>query len=593
MLARHERKFIARDRAADHAPAVPTSPHRKTLRSSLGAAALLTFAAALLLLPGLGLMAARDTTDARYLEIAREMWASGDWLVPRLANVPHLHKPPLTYWAAGAGFGALGVTPFAGRALEQAAVAATAVLILLWARRRIGVRSAWLAAGLFLTSGLVFATSRALHTDLFQLLFLTGALIALYEGSAGSVAATTAAGALLGLAMLAKGPIAFLVTIAVCTPFLALRRGERRLPWAGVALGLGLLVAIGLPWYLLMIDRTPSLLRWFAEQQVLARVARGTEGHRHGLLYLPAHVLAGTLPWTPLVLLATWRLLPRHGGRAEALDLFLLLWTILPCLFFEAFATKLATYLLPALPAAALLVARAAERRLLDDRIGRAALAAALAVTGIGALAASGLLVATLRGHGPEWVEAAELAAPKLFAVLAIAAASLRRATATSLALGIPGAAVVLGLAGAALAPGIRDHARDAELVAAVPGAEVIEYGVFQAGLLFYTAAPERFFVAIEARRARIAERDPSASHLGLRKKDVAARVRRPVPTFVLAKRSHAADLVAELGLVRVRSSGRYVLLANPAAASALEVVAGGAETPAPYASAADAAGGT
>jgi len=102
----------------------------------------------------------------------------------------------------------------------------------------------------------------------------------------------------------------------------------------------------------------------------------------------------------------------------------------------------------------------------------------------------------------------------------------------------------------------------------------VIEYGVFEPGLLFYTSAPERFFVAMEKRRARIAKQQPGAAHLGLRHEDVAARVHRPVPTFVLAKSAHAAKLAEELGLERVQASPRYVLLANPAAAAALGLVA-------------------
>ena len=86
-------------------------------------AAILLVCAALLLLPGLGRMRATENTDARYLEISRAMYASGDWLVPRLAGRPHLDKPPLTYWAASLGYAALGVTPFAGRLLEQLVLA--------------------------------------------------------------------------------------------------------------------------------------------------------------------------------------------------------------------------------------------------------------------------------------------------------------------------------------------------------------------------------------------------------------------------------------------------------------------------------------
>ena len=329
-------------------------------------------------------MAARDSTDARYLEIAREMLATGDWLVPHLADVPHLDKPPLSYWAAAAGFSALGVTPFAGRLVQQLALAATAGFVFAWARRRLGQRPALTAAGVLLTSGLVFGSSRGLHTDLFQLAFLTAALAALFEGSEGRSGATALGLALLGASMLAKGPIALFVALAVLVPFLALRR-ERRLPWRGVLLGVALFAAIGLPWYWLLVHRDPSLLGWFYEHQIRARVSTGTEGHRHGVLYLPGHLLVGLLPWTPLVLLALWRLRPRRGERGEALDGFLLLWTLVPLVFFGLPATKLATYLLPAFPGAALAVARAQARGLLEDRSARRAIAAAAALAGVGA----------------------------------------------------------------------------------------------------------------------------------------------------------------------------------------------------------------
>ncbi|HVH07917.1 MAG TPA: glycosyltransferase family 39 protein [Myxococcota bacterium] len=562
---------------------MPSLSRRHPLVDPLACAALLTLAAAVLLLPGLGLMAAHDTTDARYLEVAREMWASGDWVTPHLAGVPHLHKPPLAYWAAAGGFSVLGATPFAGRLLEQAAVAGTAIAIFAFARRRIGGASGWIAAGVFLTSGLVFATSRALNTDLFQLLFLTCALIALFEGSAGSVAATAVAGAFLGLAMLTKGPVALLLTIVVVVPFLVLRRGERRLPAAGVALGVLLFVAIGLPWYAIQIARDPSLVSWFIDRQVMARVAGGTEGHRHGLLYLPAHFLAGTLPWTPLVLLAAWRLRPRRGERLEALDVFLGCWLIAPCLVFELSATKLASYLLPAMPAAALLVPRAQRSGLMEDGRARGALVGALGIAGAAACAASVALVCARYGLAPAWLETSDLRAPAAFALALAALATLAGGLAVrtllrpahpSLRLPIAAIAAIFGLVGAAIAPAVRGHAHEATIVSAVDGAEVIEYGVFEPGLLFYTAAPERFFVAMEKRRARIAKQQPGAAHLGLRHEDVAARVHRPVPTFVLAKSAHAAKLAEELGLERVQASPRYVLLANPAAAAALGLVA-------------------
>jgi len=91
-------------RGSLHLPQKPESlpPPAVLLRPSAarpgGAAfALIVLAAAWLSTAGaIGLL---EPTETRYAEIAREMKASGDYLVPRLNGVPHFHKPPLAYWA--------------------------------------------------------------------------------------------------------------------------------------------------------------------------------------------------------------------------------------------------------------------------------------------------------------------------------------------------------------------------------------------------------------------------------------------------------------------------------------------------------------
>jgi len=533
-------------------------------------------------------MAARDSTDARYLEIAREMVETGDWLVPRLAGVPHLDKPPLSYWVAAAGFEALGITPFAGRLGEQLALAGTAALVFSFAHRRMGARPALAAAGVFLTSGLVFVSSRGLHTDLFQLAFFTAALIALFEGSEGRPGATALGFGLLGASMLAKGPIALVVALAVVVPFLALHR-ERRLPARGVLLGAALFAGIGLPWFGVLAYLDPSLPSWLLEHQVLARVGDGSEGHRHGPLYLLAHALVGLLPWTPLVLLALWRLRPRRGEPREALDSFLLLWALAPLVVFQLPATKLATYLLPAFPGLALAVARAEARGLLADRVARRAIAASCGLAAGAALAASGLLgaLALTDGAAARWLDVAELGslalpAAALAALGGIAFALAVRATRRSFEWTLPRAALAAGtvflLGSFSLAPGLEDQERAAGLVRRVPEARVVQYGVFEPGLLFYTGATDRCFVALHERFAEVARTSPEAKRLGLRRQDVAAMVREPVPTFVLAKLDHERELERALHLSSLQRSRRYVLLGNGAASAAL----GGAPGAAP-----------
>ena len=152
-------------------------------------------------------------------------------------------------------------------------------MALLVAHARRLLPHAWAAvAGLaLLTCPLVFGDSRVLSTDLFQLFFLTWALLLLYEGTLGrgDPVRVALALALLGASMLAKGPIALLVAAAIVAPYLALSRGSTRLPLAGVGLGLVLFAAIGLPWYAVMVADDPARVQTFLVDQLLGRAAGG------------------------------------------------------------------------------------------------------------------------------------------------------------------------------------------------------------------------------------------------------------------------------------------------------------------------------
>ena len=63
----------------------------------------------------LGERALFDPDEGRYAEIAREMYESGDWITPRLNQVKHFDKPPLTYWLAATSYSIFGVNEFAAR----------------------------------------------------------------------------------------------------------------------------------------------------------------------------------------------------------------------------------------------------------------------------------------------------------------------------------------------------------------------------------------------------------------------------------------------------------------------------------------------
>src|SRR2546428_13485046 len=62
-----------------------------------------------------GSMPLTDPDEGRYAEIAREMVASGDYVVPHLFSIPYLEKPPLLYWLTALSFRALGENEIAAR----------------------------------------------------------------------------------------------------------------------------------------------------------------------------------------------------------------------------------------------------------------------------------------------------------------------------------------------------------------------------------------------------------------------------------------------------------------------------------------------
>ena len=57
-------------------------------------------------LGGIGLM---GPDEPRYAGVAREMYASGDYVTPRLGGETWFEKPALMYWLAAAGFAVVGV----------------------------------------------------------------------------------------------------------------------------------------------------------------------------------------------------------------------------------------------------------------------------------------------------------------------------------------------------------------------------------------------------------------------------------------------------------------------------------------------------
>ncbi len=303
-----------------------------------------------------------EPDEGRYVEIAREMVAGGDHLTPRLKGVPHYAKPPLSYWAIAAGIRVFGHEEFAVRL--PGVVAALLVLLLVHdlGRRLGGDEDSGLVAVLVLSGMIEFlALARIVTTDMLHCLFITAAIWAFTRAELEPERRRTfnlAAFAALGLGFLNKGPVPLAVVVAGLAAASVLRRDLalfRRRDWL---FGLPLLLAIGLPWYLVVAARDPELYSFFIGGEVVDRVASG-RGRAKPFWYFLVVLPLGMLPMTPLVIRAVARLLRDRAAPHRA---WLLGFLVGPFLLFSLSASKLWTYVLPLLPVAALIAALARSR---------------------------------------------------------------------------------------------------------------------------------------------------------------------------------------------------------------------------------------
>jgi len=313
--------------------------------------------ALLLLLPGIGAgYSGRD--EAEYAAVAHAMNATGDYLVPRLFGRLYPDKPPLSEWLTAASFRVFGENEASGRLPHVLLAAGSVALLLRLGARLLDRRRGSIASLLFSTSLLFLVYGRLLLTDADLLFFTLAAILALLSILEGDPAAPAvlAAGVALGLAILVKGPVALLAPGLFSAGYLtgggrpAVRRLARLALAGAVALG------VALPWFLLASRATAGeSLRSFLLRENFRRFASPMEGHGGPLFFFPLVFWFGFFPWSGTLLF----LLRRDALASSPARRGLLFWVAGTLVFFTFSATKLPHYVLPALPAAALLAASA------------------------------------------------------------------------------------------------------------------------------------------------------------------------------------------------------------------------------------------
>ena len=350
-------------------PAVGAGPARWLWLASLGLGVLL-------FVWQLGDTGLVDETPPLFAASARAMAESGDWLIPWVNGLPRYDKPPLVYWAMGMLYSLPGqmawdpLGTWAARlpsALATVAVMQTLVVTLLrWpqARRRPGL-TALSAALAFALSPLVLIWGRIAVSDALFSGCLAISLLLCWSSYATGGRRWWAAWLLLGLAVLAKGPVAVVLLALTLLGFGWL---QRDLPGVAASVqplrGALITALVAGPWYgLALLREGEPFWRSFFGYHNLQRFSSVVNNHQAPWWFFGLILVLASLPATPLLVLGLVRALRGPvPPPAQSLQRFAACWLLAVLLFFTAAATKLPSYWLPATPAAGLLIALAAQR---------------------------------------------------------------------------------------------------------------------------------------------------------------------------------------------------------------------------------------
>jgi 4-amino-4-deoxy-L-arabinose transferase-like glycosyltransferase len=331
--------------------------------------------AALLMVLWLATLGARplfNPDEGRYAEIPREMLSGGDWVVPHLDGLAYIEKPPLQYWATALSYRLLGASEFAARLYSALAALATIVLVWSAARRLWSLEAAWRAAAVLSGMLMFVVLGQLLTLDMSLTFYMTLSLAAfLLAQQAGRpkrwmILAWAAA----GCGVLTKGPVAAAIPAAVLMLYSVYSRDFA--PWRRLYMtwGLPLFLAITVPWHWLAARRLPDFLQFFFVHEHVARYLTPIADRQEPWWFFLGVFLAGSLPWTLAALRALgggWRRrMPAAGGPFQT-ALFLWIWIGFIGVFFSLSDSKLMPYILPAMPALALLMAAQPAEKLRRD----------------------------------------------------------------------------------------------------------------------------------------------------------------------------------------------------------------------------------
>ena len=300
--------------------------------------------------------------EGRYAEMAREMFASGDWITTRLNGIKYFEKPPLQTWMNALTFAAFGLGEWQARLWTGLSGILGVCMTALAGRKVFGPRVG-LYAGLVLASSLFWLASGQINSlDMGLSGMMTLTLMSLLIAQRDEATAAERRNWMLvcwgsmALAVLAKGLIGLVLPGAALILYSAFARDWRI--WTRLHLLKGLLVffAIATPWFVLVALRNPEQPYFFFVHEHFQRFLMKGHKREGAWYYFLVLLIPGIMPWIGILPQSLAAAARRQSGAFQP-RVMLLTWAVFIFCFFSYSTSKLPGYIVPIFPALALMIA--------------------------------------------------------------------------------------------------------------------------------------------------------------------------------------------------------------------------------------------
>ena len=301
---------------------------------------------AFVLLINVGSFGVIETSDARYAEIAREMYVSQDYLHPNLLDIHHYHKPPITYQITALGYKIFGINPFGARFFLQIAILIQILIIykislLLFDNKK----TALLSSICYFSMPIVLISSRNLTTDGFLTTF---AIASIYfwikyrkEGSFLNLYLFYLS---LAFGFLTKGPVIFIMPFVFVLFFNFIEKPKQKLSIHHLFAFI-LFIIVGLSWYLYLTYYNSDFFYYFIGKQTVERFSKNVFNRTEPFWYFIVIAPILGLPWLPFIPFLIKKF--QKIIKFKSIYFVLIISFLLPLIFFSISSSKRPLYILP------------------------------------------------------------------------------------------------------------------------------------------------------------------------------------------------------------------------------------------------------